>query len=372
MFPALSSLPQFAAALDARKLAPGLRHYNGSLVEHEGRIVLATRVDDVRGFSRIELQRLRKDFVPVGASVSFPLEAAGTRHVEHEDPRLFVAGGKLWLAFVELNGRHRDGLFTQELAELGADLKPVRRIALRYGRNGEKNEKNWIFFDAGAGRIGAVYSLHPHRVAIFDAGDGRLLAEHTTPGIERWHFGTLSGGTPAVRLGDGFIHFFHGYVPHLQRQRRYWLAAAVFEARAPHACTLVSAQPLVWASAEDAAIVNPRRPGWNPLCIFPSGVIARDDSWLVSCGVNDSSLAVLRFTLADLALVEPSRTAPNLAIAEGESAPSGDLVRVRVTKQPGGAIRTLGEPGGPYRSGEIFLTTIERARALGAQIELVG
>lgn len=309
------------------------------------------------------LQKLNSKLQPTGAALS-PLES----FIEHEDPRLFVADGKLFLAYIELNGRHRDGLFTQELVELSADLKSARRIPLNYGNNGTKTEKNWIFFDAGSGRIGIVYSLCPHKVAIISVEDGRLLEQHTTRGIAGWNFGTLSGGTPAMRASDDtFIHFLHSYIPHARRQRQYSVSAAIFSANAPYACIGVSEKPLVWASEEDPAIVNPRRPNWNPLCIFPAGLVEHDGTWLVSCGINDSSIALLK--ISNPLFVTPENTAKRSAIGS-EFAPEGS-VRVRVTPGPHGKPRNIGEPSGRYFTGDEFFTTPERAAALGSQVEVL-
>jgi predicted GH43/DUF377 family glycosyl hydrolase len=380
MFDVITSLPQCLHAIDNRKLAPGLRHYNASIVAWAGGHLMAYRRDNTEGKSSVLLQPLTKKLQPA-AKIYEPLVAhTKSTATEHEDPRLFVVGGKLFLAYVELNGRHRDGLFTQELVRLDEDFTVAQRYELHYGRNGAKAEKNWIWFDAGQNRIGAVYSLAPHRVALFSAVDGSLLSDHITAGIDRWLFGSPHGGTPALlcpslpqSLTPSYLHFWHSYVPQVSRQRRYGLSAAVFSAAPPYGLIAVSAKPIVWASEYDRAIVNPRRPGWNPLCIFPAGLAATADGWLVSVGINDSLIALLRLTPTDLDLVEPHKIAANLALSsESPSLPLShsptSFVRVRVTPKPGGYSRRLAEPGGPYTTGEEFLTTPERAAALGPQV----
>jgi predicted GH43/DUF377 family glycosyl hydrolase len=369
IFPSVKAHPRFLHVIEGAKFATALRNYNASLIQFDGGFVIAYRSENARGWSRIAVQSLKKNLQP--SSLAFIECPEG---VEHEDPRLFVADGKLYLAFIELNGRHRDGLFTQELVELGEDAKAVRRIPLAIGQNGKRSEKNWIFFDVGEGKIGVIYSLRPHRVFIISSETGSVVEEHTTPGIERWPFGTLSGGTPAVRFGDSFIHVFHSHQPDAKRSRRYSMSAAAFSAKAPYECISVSKEPLVWASDEDVSIVNPRRPNWNPLCVFPAGLFisnALDPLFAVSAGINDTSMASFGFKLADLNLVAVEKLPRNAAIVAGKEMPRG-AVRVRVTPAPHGKVRSLGEPGGRYVTGDEFITTPARAAALGAQVEVIG
>jgi len=127
----------------------------------------------------------------------------------------------------------------------------------------------------------------------------------------------------------------------------------------------ISRKPLVWGSAENPAQASARAPSWKPLCIFPAGLVREDGGWLVSCGVNDSYDAWLRFRDDELDLVPTSQLPKHgrAVVSPGDLIPPG-CVMVRV-------LGHLYEPGGPYKPGEHFITTPARAGALGSLVEIL-
>jgi hypothetical protein len=132
--------------------------------------------------------------------------------------------------------------------------------------------------------------------------------------------------------------------------------------------THVSDRPLWWGSTDDFSILYPRYFGWQPIDVFPAGLMPDGDDWFCTMGVNDSFTALVRLTNEDLHLIPvgeiPAEAPAHLAPA-GMAAPAGSVKVRSASRQP------ILEPGGPYNQGDEFLLTPDRAWALGKQIEVV-
>jgi predicted GH43/DUF377 family glycosyl hydrolase len=362
MFPAIEHLPEFICRVEPAMLQPGHRHYNPSICRFQGRLLMAYRVQAADGFSRLGIAELNDDFsVWSDRPLSFP-GAIPPLHIE--DPRLFTAGGRLYINFCEIDYSPpwEKCVFLLRLFELGADLSPLRELPLRFGRNGRRTEKNWIFFEGPEGDIRIIHSLAPKHTAI----DYERKLTIQSPGIAAWPYGSLSGRSTAVRMdADNYLCMVGGHQPHAERKAIYWMGACTFSAQWPHRLTGITQEPLAWASAESMTILNPQNRGWHPLCIFPSGLMVERNAAIVAMGVNDSWSALLRYPLDGIRarLVPPDslpRTPDPLAAATALPVPPS-LVRVRVVGH-----RTIHEaPLGVFSPGQEFNTTPARAAALG-------
>ncbi len=137
------------------------------------------------------------------------------------------------------------------------------------------------------------------RVRIFEIDevlDGNYKAHFVKPAAS-----SLSGRTPPLRIdNDHFLEFVGGHTPCQPRNARYWFGAQLFQAAHPHA-VVAATGPLIWGTEASPTIFSPRPYAGHPLCIFPSGVIRHGgDGVIVSCGVNDSYIALLRFNIGAL------------------------------------------------------------------------
>lgn len=384
--PAIESLPSYVCRLDVKKLQPGVRHYNPSVCKHDGRLLLAYRVQDYDGASRVGIATLHKRlYVQRDTAIEIP-DADGAWI---EDPRLCVVGDSLVLLVVQIqretpartiaaagglslsiadatDGSAPEGFLQRAFVLDGETLQPVGEIPLPFGRNGRgKHEKNWIPFELPDGELGIVYQMRPHQVVYRVRTGDRFVSE----GIRRWRWGTVSGRTPAIRLGtsleDPYIALIGGHVPHPSRNSLYWVGAVMFRGVAPYDIIGVSREPILWGSERSPALLNLHAPSWNPVCVFPAGLIEeKPGQLLVSVGTNDSWCDFLRYSVDELVagMVRPEELTGDERIlaAPGAAAISGEQVRVRVVcRQP------IGEPGGPYFQGEEFFTSAATAAALG-------
>jgi hypothetical protein len=206
-----------------------------------------------------------------------------------EDARLFVHKGELWMAFTEGRYYKSPWLSVQRLAKLSPKLETERVVDIHYAGNFTRSEKNWQFFSHD-GHIHFVYSVSPHIVVKID-DNGQVLKEWVTKPKVFWPHGTLSGGTPPVRVG-GYVSFAHSYVPMKERNRLYSFAAYEFEAQPPFEITRIT-EPLMWGDPDELTLPNPSVEWWLPVVVFPVGALKTAQGWKLSCGVNDSFDAII-------------------------------------------------------------------------------
>jgi len=341
IFPPITAHPGYITSWIADLPGPVHRAFNGSLIKFDGQWILAERIEYFDGHSTIQISPInrtswRRDATPW---IVFGRDKAGTFF---EDPRLFIVAGRLHLSFISVcYAPHGDGVFTQRVARIDLAACSWSEVAIEGGRAG----KSFTFFDHG-GKLGWI----------------------SKPKF-RWPWGDPRGGTPAVYSPrhKSWLAFGHAHVPEVHRSRRYNMFAMLVDP-AKGVVTHVSEKPLWWGSTDDFTIVYPRSFGWAPIDVFPAGLCANGDDWFCSMGVNDSATALVRLSDDDLLLIPvgqlPSESVKLVAPA-GAAAPAGS-VRVRaLSRQP------IGEPGGPYQKGDEFLLSIERAQALGNQVEVL-
>lgn len=168
-----------------------------------------------------------------------------------------------------------------------------------------KPQKNWNFFFQGE-RLFFIYWTYPHRVVEihpetmvviqeWNAGDDKLFA---------WQYGPLAGGTPPIVWRGKYLSFYHGWMPHQIRRRRYYMGAYTFEMEAPFRILEIT-PPLLRGSLNDPTNFEPPNHAGLPLVVFPCGLLMEQkdpDQCIVSMGVNDSYSAVGSFDLRLLPL----------------------------------------------------------------------
>lgn len=296
--PAIEELPSFVRRIDSQDLAFGLRHYNGSLALHDGRIFMAYRVESFRSVSRVGVCELDHSFNVIRDQLLEPGLDNPETHIE--DPHLATAGGRL-VVIVSNVVRSFPVVCRQRILELDpASLTILEEIPATFG-NIRGVEKNWTPFELPDSTLGFVYKQRPRTVIQVATGQGWTVPELPVGPANS----SLSGRTGPVRITpDLYLEFVGGHIPlpgRGTRGTRYWFGALAFEARTPHKVVgTTGTDPLVWASEASPTIFNHTPAGGHPVCIMPAGCFVRSGVAFVACGVNDSYNVILRFEVADL------------------------------------------------------------------------
>lgn len=259
---------------------------SGSVTAWDGGFVLAFREPAPRG--EISLVRLGPDFRAAGPAVRLEL-AAPDASEGCEDPRLFVYGGQLHVAYVGVVGagdaKRTNVLYARLAADFSVESIVAPRLAARRAL-----ERDWQFFEA-EGALWAVYTVAPHRVMRIK--DGEAIPAYVTDKPLPWNAGPLSGGASPVLVGDEFYCFAQAH-RRINGVRVYNVAAYTFAARPPFAMQRMTAEPVAWAD------VGTKPADQDAAVIAPGGAVLGEGLWKVACGMHESWTEVLRFTQAEI------------------------------------------------------------------------
>ncbi len=259
--------------------------FNCSVVEHNGRLLLASRHGETG--ARLDLSELGPDFQPLWTR---PLEL-GHRWAKtaHEDPRLFHFRGQLHCAFLGATWDGRDWHVNQLVCRIGDDFR-VEDVWLPEYADRTPCEKNWQFFDH-EGQLYSIYSVNPHVILHHHGGRAENFAE--TPSPLNWPNCYLRGGAPPVRVDDEYYHFFHS-VDVSRAPKVYSMGLYTFEARPPFAVRRIAPAPILspddydWPRHMIASVV------------FPCGAVLREGRWLISYGYHDYESRIAVFAADEI------------------------------------------------------------------------
>ncbi len=152
-------------------------------------------------------------------------------------------------------------------------------------------EKNWLWF-LHEGSLVLLYKANPWTVVVF-GNRWSEKQEIKIPGVT-WPYGEIRGGTTPVRVGDMYFTFHHSSLPWKGRYRRYYAGCLAFDAKPPFTPRLVTSEPILIGSQNDTWAQR------KPLVVFPCGAIYKNETWLVTLGVNDMVSAYLELPHKDL------------------------------------------------------------------------
>jgi predicted GH43/DUF377 family glycosyl hydrolase len=242
---------------------------------------------------------LDKKFKPIS---QFRLIDTGNHN--SEDPRLFSTNEGTYVSYTHLI------TFTPQVCNIAVskiDLeKQVTFASNDLNYNKGSREKNWTPFvhrnDARKDDIYIIYKYLPHRILkLAQPFDGEITIAYENPEgqktLEKWEkkWGLIRGGTPAIKVDDEYISFFHSSF--LSGKIRYYVFGAItFEDHPPFRIKKISKEPIFFKNMYSTPVTHdvwiyPR----NMLkVIFPSGAVlgkeAGREVLYVLCGENDVAI----------------------------------------------------------------------------------
>lgn len=270
--------PPFAPDRIVRIGLPG--HFNCSLLEHQGRLLLASR----QGWlgAQVYLSELGADYQPRWTrllDITHPRAPEGI-----EDPRLFLFNGRLHCAFTGLERDAPPRTLHQMVCRLD-DQGRVEEVWLPEYAGRVDCEKNWQFFEH-EGELYSVYTVAPHVVLRHRDRRAEKVARTLFP--SPWAGYHLRGGAPPVRVGNEFYHFFHTRCD-VGGRSEYAIGVYTFAVGPPFTVQRVTRGPILLPDDHD-------RPAGQVLSVvFPCGVMLRRDQWVLSYGYHDRECRIAVF-----------------------------------------------------------------------------
>jgi len=279
--------------------------FNPSIIRWDGSLLLSFRIRDpiTKSTDGIGLIWLDEEFNPLGKpqilSISYPKILPISKQ---QDPRLVQVGKRLFLVYNNVidSIKHPElrRMYYVELLYDGVFFHPqTPQIITQYPYQlSYRQEKNWVPFDY-KDQLLLGYTLTPHTIfhPVPDTSMCELFAE-TKKKID-WPWGALRGGTPAIKIGDEYLAFFHSSIklPSLHSKGKnilhYFMGAYTFSAEPPFQITRISPTPIIGKTFYS----GPEYKTWKPLrVIFPGGYVIDDEHIHVVYGKQDFEMWVLQ------------------------------------------------------------------------------
>lgn len=280
--------------------------YNASIVEKDDKsgYLLFFRHDVLNKksfygyFTNIAYVELDADFNPVGKSQNVDV---GSFYAE--DPRVLNVGKDVYLVYNDVIG-NLPYLRNMHIGKVDFSENKVEK-PVRLETNLQPIEKNWSPFEyveKGESKVCFEYFINPHKILkMNDLQDNKL--EHLMLPSEQiyqknlWSakWGGIKGGTPALKIGDEYLAFFHSFFLDKHKFAWYVMGAYTFEAKSPFRITAISNYPILFNGIYDS---EPKKSAsLDKRVIFPSGVVLgqKDGREVlhVSCGENDSAVKIV-------------------------------------------------------------------------------
>lgn len=241
-----------------------------------------------------EFNQTKKEFVTIQ-----------TKHDNSEDPRVFQIGNETYLSYskVDFNKKYNFHFVNMNIANIDLETYTCKFIT-ELEPNFSPIEKNWSPFefvdDQGKPEIFFQYSFNSHKILNLPNPKISHL-EH--PIFEKddifqplsWErkWGVIRGGTPALKIGDQYLGFFHSSFK-ARKQSWYIMGAYTFEAKPPFKITAISPYPIIFSGMYESPHISQTS---DKHVIFPTGFVIekKDNKELIhlSCGENDSTIKII-------------------------------------------------------------------------------
>lgn len=265
--------------------------YNPSIIEDEGCLLMAYRYHDGNTLStKLAVAQVAFDGkVLSNRTLDLPGSATSA-----EDPKLFRHAGAIWLCWVESNYPMLPLSAVVKYGRLeGNKLVNVQQPSVRQPK---PIEKNWC--PISGDKVRFIYESEPEQ-KVLDLDGDKVNAEFDSEGPV-WPYGPIRGGTPPIMHNGKWLRFFHSGLDNEFDgwRRRYFVGACQMDTVAPFKALAVSSYPILFGSELDHLRAEDRRQciHYKPRVVFPGGAVEHDGNFLLACGINDSSCAILKIS----------------------------------------------------------------------------
>ncbi len=299
--------------LETKKiLIPGYPHaFNPSITRWQGSLLLSFRIYHSvnRTAHRIGLVRLddQLNLIEKPQILRFRFEDSQCIQ-KRQDPRLFTLGDRLFIVYNNvLDMSKKPEIRRMLMAEIHEDeegfiVGEAEPFFHFEDESLRRSEKNWVAFDNN-GQLFFAYSIFPHRILapLASSGSCKTIVSTFSPLRYRWNFGTLRGGTPALKIEtrekNEYLAFFHSSkdmaTVHSKGQvvQHYFMGAYTFSDTYPFDIQRISPEPIVGKEFYH----GDQYATWKPMCVvFPGGFVSDDKTIWLAYGRQDHEVWIAK------------------------------------------------------------------------------
>lgn len=230
-----------------------------------------------------------------------PLNTFSTTPSKAQDPRMIHINDRIYVIYSDLIDGIQDKIRRVFVAELQFDglsfsLNNIECFLDFDGDIQNPQEKNWVPFDYNK-NLFLAYSINPHRIFKARLGSNSCDLIANSSGKIRWDWGILRGGTPALKVDDKYLAFFHSCKDMVTTQSRgkrivhYFMGAYTFATDPPFNIKQISPKPIIGKNFYN----GPEHQTWKPLrVVFPCGFVFDNHYIWVSYGRQDHEMWVVK------------------------------------------------------------------------------
>ncbi len=295
--------------------------FNPSIIEWDGSLLLSFRIYSPNGSAgQIGLVRLDENGNQIGPGqiLDIPFTDAYC-HAKRQDPRLISFNHRLYIVYNNhlktiINREIRRMLVAEILSDGQSFYVEKSDIFMNFeGESPTRNEKNWVPFSY-RDQLMLAYSINPHKIFRPMLGTEFCESFSTSEAKMKWDWGALRGGTPALKIGDQYLAFFHSSknLPTVHSDGKtilhYFMGAYTFSSEPPFEIQAISPEPIVGKRFYH----GPACKTWKPQrVVFPCGFVLLGDTAWVSYGRQDHEVWLVKIDvkklLESLVPVEPNK-----------------------------------------------------------------
>ncbi|NGX34706.1 MAG: hypothetical protein K1060chlam1_01059 [Candidatus Anoxychlamydiales bacterium] len=255
---------------------------NASIEEYFDNYILSFRIDE-NNSSYIGVSFLDQNFEEIGHFQKIDVQTNSA-----QDPRIFKFKNDYFLLY---NDKLPIEHFARAMHLAKINLKNfIIDYKTILDQHIKTVEKNWVpIIDQK--KLLLAYKLMPHKIMQLDDlkknSLSHLIFENMSFSRFFWKWGTPRGGTPAKKVDDEYLAFFHSSFGKSKKNKTYVMGAYTFEAKAPYRVTKVSKFPIILRNFKNTRVY------------FPTGFVIKKennkDMIYLSYGENDktSKIAVI-------------------------------------------------------------------------------
>jgi len=289
--------------------------FNPCIVRWKDKILMSFRVRDPNTAStdQIGLVLLTNDFELAGPATILERfnETITTRFYMPsyaQDPRLITLNDELYIIYSNIYPTHSGQAVRRMVIgkvnydSHGFNLVHPHPLLSIEGFELDKKEKNWVPF-IFENNLLLAYSISPHRVVQPLDLENTCVPFSLCQKSITWDWGTIRGGTPALKVGDCYLSFFHSLKgmttvqSDKENMTHYFMGAYTFDAKPPFTIKSMSKKPIVAKTFYEGPMYH----NWKPLrAIYPMGFVFDDQFIWVSYGRQDHEMWVVKLDRKEL------------------------------------------------------------------------
>ncbi len=223
-----------------------------------------------------------------------------------EDARIFELNNKIYVIYndnqdnINPSSALRRDMFMAEVVRQNDQFVLLKPLKIIHEKKYSKVnwQKNWVPFNF-KGNLLMAYTLNSHEILVPDSNTGLSKQMHRSAIKNRWSWGTLRGGTPALLVDGEYIGFFHSSKVASSSASRntpmhhYYMGAYTFSSKPPFNIKKISRSPIIGDNFYTQSSYDKR-------VIFPGGFALVDNYFYVAYGKDDSEIWVAKINKENL------------------------------------------------------------------------